>query len=163
MKTTLYQLRPFVAGILGRQTVWAKPTREKPHGPCDVRSAHYEFEEWHGDCLISAAPVYAVTVETVGRLKSAGITGYSTEPMKMSFSAIYTQSGSPPQGAVPPFLRLLPLGKVRADPRRPLVLEWTGEDICDGNVGLVVTQKALDILRACGLHGSIIRPVYYES
>jgi hypothetical protein len=161
MATTLYQLRPDVPGELGSKTVWELPSPERPHGPTGVLHVEYELYHWYGDCLIKASPIYAVTEPVAQALRAARLTGFELESMEVSFAGPYASSGSPPPAAVPRLLRLLATGKLKAEPRRPLVLEWDGQDLSESNVGLVVTARALSIFQEHGLTRCVVRPLTF--
>lgn len=161
MRTILYELRPDVAGELGPRTVWEKPRPERPHGPCGVLHAEYAFYHWYGDCLLTAHPVYLATDPVVSAMKDLGVTGFLTESANISFAAPYSVSGSPAPDEVPRFVRLVVSGRLQADPRRPIVHAWDGQDLSDGNIGLVVTGRTLEILRQHGLSHCVVRPVTF--
>lgn len=161
MNSKLFQLKLDVPGQLGERTVWGDPT--KVPGVRDVLFAHLELHDWHGDCLVKASPVYIITSEAYAALEAAHVTGISAQRMEISVGEPYEFSNSPPSATLPQVVRLLPTGRTEADRRRPKVRSWSGHDVSDSNIGLVVTQRALEVLRTFGLERAIARPLALDA
>lgn len=158
----LYQLHLDVPGELGEQTVWESPTPEYPHGPCGVVFVHLELHDWRGGCVVEASPAYMITAGLLDAIRASNLTGAAVQEMKTTIGEPYAQSGSPPPGSLPKLYRLLPEGQVRADDRKPIVYEWSGQDFSEGNIGLVVSERALELLRRFGLNYATARPVNFD-
>lgn len=159
---TLYQLHLDVPGELGEQTVWESPTPAHPHGPCGVVFVHLELHDWRGDCAVEASPAYMVTADLLGAIRANNLTGAAVQEMETTLGEPYAYSGSPPPESLPKLHRLLPEGRVRADDRKPIVYEWSGHDFSEGNTGLVVSERALELLRSFGLKHATVRPVSFQ-
>lgn len=138
-----YVLRPEVAGGIGAGSV----VDVDVHPPV-VSRLHYEFADWMGDVLVETFPVFVI-VRSVGEtLEGAGLTGATLAPVEVSVTPegreMMELSGG---GELPDFAWLKIHGKAGSDDFGQLA-----------DATLVVSHRALEILRAAGIENCEVEP-----
>lgn len=134
-----FLINPEVAGGLGENTVI-----HRNRVPPRVERLHYEFEDWLGDDLVESYPCFVVTLEMGERLARAELTGFVLRDVEVSTSDTFQELHP---GRLPEF--------------RWLDVDVTpGEDDfgLDERARLVVSEKALDVLRTSSLDHCAVAP-----
>jgi hypothetical protein len=133
-----FYVEPEVAGSLGPATDLDTST----HPPV-VRRLEYRMEGWLGDCLLESFPVFVVTEEARRAIEAAGLSGAAFDAVTITVSPDF-MSAKAKDGALPAFAWLKPAkdGDVATAP--------------DGR--LLLSQRALDVLKPLGLANAEIEP-----
>ena len=133
-------VEPEVAGGLGGNTVMDSSA----HPPL-VSRLHYELEGWLGDALLESFPVFIVTLEARDALEGLGSTGVDFDEVEVTISDSFEELH--PGRALPDFVWLKPKGEAGRD------------DFGTASDGrLVVSERALGLLRGCGLANALVEP-----
>lgn len=154
MHTPLYHLKLGVPGNLGKNTKWTN----SPTGERDITQVHIGFDETDIDPIFEIFPGYFVLESLASALRSAALTGLVLEETHVSWSEFLSEARSSNLGGPPPqTFQLRPQGVAKADFRKPIVLSWSGQDVCRSNIGLIVTQRFIEILHSVGRGRCIVR------
>lgn len=130
MSTKYFFVEPEVAGGMGPHTVMDRSVH-----PPRVSHLHYEFEGWLGDEIVATFPCWIVTVSLAEKLRAAGLTGMSFDPVEISYSELFQERH--PRREMPEFLRLLVTGVPMQD------------DFAVGEKArLMVSERALAVLQS---------------
>lgn len=135
-----FYIEPEVAGSLGDRTIadW------KVHPPL-VSVLHYEFQGWLGDEILESFPVFIVTHRVKEELMAMGVTGTNFDDVYVTTSINFREFH--PDRDMPQFVWLKPVGKAGQD------------DFATANDSrLVVSKRALDVLRTAGASHALIEP-----
>jgi hypothetical protein len=140
-----YLLRPEVAGGLGPSSMLDTDVH-----PPRVHRLHYEFADWMGDVLLETFPVFIIERGTGEAAQAAGLTGAELAPVETSVT---------PEGqemlemagvdSLPEFAWLKVHGKPGVDDFGQLP-----------DAGLVVSDRALSLLRDAGIDNSEVEPFH---
>ncbi len=133
-----FVVEPEVAGSIGDRSILDRTIH-----PPRVTKLHYLFEGWLGDPLVESFPVFGVTGDLKRRFNEAGLSGTEFEDMEISTSDEFNELY--PDRTLPVFERLIPAGLAGTDDIGTLP---------DGR--LVVSQRALDVLKAAGVRQALI-------
>jgi hypothetical protein len=138
-----YALRPEVAGGLGANSV-LDPDVHPPR----VSRLHYEFADWMGDVLLETFPVFIIERQVGEAAQAAGLTGVELAPVEVSV----TPEGREMMeiagvGALPDFAWLKVHGRPGVDDFGQLA-----------DAGLVVSARALSLLRESGIDNCDVEP-----
>lgn len=138
-----HMLSPEVAGQLGDKTVLSPP--QQPDSFPNVSNLEYVFDGWLGDELLESFPCFIVSNCLAEALAGSGISGLELDTVTVSKSDEFREMY--PRPKLPSFRRLKPQGRARLSEREAIV-EWSGHDLClSQDANLVVTAKALAVLR----------------
>jgi hypothetical protein len=137
---TFFRVEPEVAGRLGPKTIIDR----RDHPP-RVDKLHYVFEGWLGDELLESFPCFVVTADAAARLEAARLAGFELRPVEIGTSESFDELH--PDRTLPDFRWLDVGGTARRD-------DFGVDD--DGM--LVVSKRALDVLRAGQLEHADIAP-----
>jgi hypothetical protein len=128
-----FYIEPEVAGGLGEKTVLDSSVH-----PPRVDRLHYKFDGWLGDVLLESFPCEIATSSAAHALMDAAVTGVQFADVEVSTSEAFRELH--PQLALPMFRWLRVSGVAGKD----------DFGIAD-DLRLVVSQRALDILRPLGI------------
>jgi hypothetical protein len=133
-------IEPEVSGGLGDHTIMDR----RVHPPI-VSKLHYQMEGWLGDAILESFPAFIVTEEAKQGLLASGVTGAIFAEVEVTttddFRALY------PDRELPLFAWLKPEGEAgHAD----------FGTASDGR--LVVSERALNVLRQFGLANALVEP-----
>lgn len=135
-----FYIEPEVAGGLGENTV----IDPSVHPPI-ISKLHYEFDGWLGDLLLETFPCFIVTKDAKRKLQSIGATGIRFDEVEITTSEMFR--GLYPNRQLPEFFWLQIQGK-------------PGQDdfgIAD-DLGLVISERALEVLRELGISNALVTP-----
>jgi hypothetical protein len=134
-----YAIEPEVAGGMGKGTVFDRI----PGRGTFVRKLHYEFDGWLGDQLLAGAGSFIVTEKMAHDIEGAQLTGATFDEVEVSTSGEFDDLH--PGRRLPRFVWLRAAGKPGQD-----------DFGLAGNVRLVVSERALKVLRTLGIsHASV--------
>ncbi len=133
-------IEPEVAGGLGENTVMDRNV----HPPI-VSKLHYEFDGWGGDALLTTFPCYIVTEATKKRLQSVGLTGIRFDTVEITTSGFFQDRY--PNQQLPKFVWLQVVGKPAHDDFGFVQ-----------NARLVISERALKVLRGLGVSNALVEP-----
>jgi hypothetical protein len=144
--TTLLLLEPEVAGGFGPKTEVDRTKIESGEAKVpEIGYLEYVFDGWLGDELLETFPCFIVTERLAADLKDAGLSGLRLGDVDVSKSGLFLDLH--PDRELPPFRRLIPLGKVQLG-EGGNVEEYSGHDLCmTERAELVVTERCLNVLR----------------
>lgn len=131
-------VEPEVAGGLGDRTEMDRSV----HPPVVTR-LHYQFDGWLGDALVESFPAFIVTEAASEALIAAGLTGVEFSEAEIATTETFREFY--PGRDLPSFVWLKPVGQAARD---------DFGTAADGR--LVVSQRALDVLRECGLDHAVV-------
>jgi hypothetical protein len=135
-----YHLEPEVAGGIGERTALDRSGHR-----LKATSLHYEFDGWLGDDLLAGHPSFIATRRLAEEIKLNRLTGVTPSHMETSrsitFETIY------PGRQLPEFVWLKIAGKPGVD-----------DFGLAGNGKLIVSAKALAVLRAFNLNHCDVAP-----
>ncbi len=135
-----YQIEPEVAGGIGEHSVIDRST-----GKMIVHKLHYVFDDWGGDVLLESCPCFIVTESAKKKLQSIYATGIRFDKVEVTTSELFQQLV--PDLELPKFFWLQIDGK-------------PGQDdfgICK-DPGLVISERALEVLRGLGISNALVTP-----
>lgn len=112
-----------------------------------VNKVHYQFDGWGGDALLESAPIFIGTRELAEAITSAGLTGVEFDKAEISKSIIFNQLQ--PGLRLPQFLWFKFYGTPGKD------------DFGLKNLQLVVSQRALDLLKDLGINNADVEVVAF--
>lgn len=145
-------MSPAVAGGLGPGSRLENPGDVAPR----VRTLDYRFEVWPGDELLAGPSCFIHSRRLGAGLRAAGLSGLSFGRARLSRSEAFLARH--PDLLLPPFERLLPLGRVELKGRN--VVAWSGEAVCESEAGeLVLDEAALELLRRCRIPNARVVPL----
>lgn len=130
-----FLLSPDVAGGLGEKT-----EMDYTVIPPQVTKLHYDVEGWDGDVLISSVDTFLLTKAAAKALTQAGLTGMSFDKAHVTRSVIFRELY--PGRRLPRFVWFRPDGTAGVD------------DFGVSNRHLVVSKRALDLLKPLGIPGA---------
>lgn len=135
-----FSVEPEVAGGLGDHTIadW------KVHPPI-ISVLHYELDGWLGDEILESFPVFIVTHKVKEELTAIGVTGANFYDVDVTTSDNFRELY--PNRDIPRFAWLKPMGKAGQD-------DFATAD----DSRLVVSKRALDVLRTAGASHALIEP-----
>ncbi len=110
-----------------------------------VRKLHYVFEGWLGDVLWESFPCFIITKDAKRKLQSIGATGIRFDDVEVTTSALF--QGLYPNRQLPEFFWLQIEGKPGQDDF------GIGRD-----PGLVISERALEVLRKLGISNALGTP-----
>jgi hypothetical protein len=137
-----FLLEPEVAGELGDDTVMDTSV----HPPV-VSRLQYVFQDWLGDEILESTPCFIVTEHLAGLIEAAGLSGYQLA----SVDAVLGEDAEELAGGpieLPKFQWLQLTGPAQS-----------GDFGASSNGSLVVSERALDVLRQGALNNCDIEPV----
>lgn len=135
-----YAVEPEVAGELGPGTEFDRSTR--PHA---VTRVEYRFTGWLGDALVESTPCFIVTDALAKRIARERLTGATFADVTTTLSPEAEELIDAP---LPGWRRL----KITGRPNH--------SDIAlDDDLVLVVSDRALVVLREFGLANAVVEPV----
>lgn len=138
---TSWAIEPEVAGQLGPRTEMDRST----HPPV-VKSLHFVLSGWLGDALLETFPCYLATQEAIEKLAEAGLSGWADADV--AFEIDEQLLGREPNLHVPTFRWFQITGELGLD------------DFAIGaDLRLVVSARALDVLRRLGIANAELEPV----
>jgi hypothetical protein len=152
--TNLFLLRPEVAGGWGSETVVDRTEIKSGTDKFPViTKLEYVFDDWLGDDLLESFPCFIVTEALADKLQQNTLTGLKFSDVLISVSELFEQiNGANGFSKLPHFVRLEPQGRAAFDGEYE-VSNWTGDDICLGEKAeLIVTEKALDVLKQANIN-----------
>ena len=135
-----FYIEPEVAGGLGENTVLDTSV----HPPI-VSRLHYEFDGWLGDVLLETFPCFIVTKDAKRKLQSIGATGITFDDVEITTSALF--QGLYPNRQLPEFFWLQIEGKPGHD-----------DFGIDHDLRLVISERALEVLRGLGISNALVTP-----
>jgi hypothetical protein len=135
-----FEIQPDVAGGLGEHTVMDR----SGHRPI-VSRLHYEIDGWFGDSLLRTSPCYILTVDGQKALEALGATGITFDSVEVTTSGQFEDFHGDMK--LPPFVWMKVDGEAGRDDF------WMTE-----GVQLVVSERALEVLKALGVPGALIEP-----
>jgi hypothetical protein len=135
-----FYVEPEVSGGLGANTVMDRSV----HPPV-VSHLHYQFEGWLGDVLLESFPSFIVTEEAKGKLQEVGATGARFGEVEITTSDQFKELY--PDKQLPGFTWLQIAGTAGHD---------DFGTAADGR--LVVSERALDVLKGLELSNALIDP-----
>jgi hypothetical protein len=135
-----FYVRPEVAGGWGPNTV----VDTSVHPPI-VSYLHYEFSGWLGDVLLTRFPSFIVTKEAARKLLENRVTGIHFGYVEVTTSDIFKELH--PGRRLPRFVWLQVVGHAGKD-----------DFGIAANHGLVMSERALNILRRLQLTDALIAP-----
>jgi hypothetical protein len=133
-------IQPEVAGGLGENTVMDRSV----HPPI-VSRLHYKFDGWGGDVLLRSFPCLVVTETAKKKLQSAGLTGITFDRVEVTTSEAYQELF--PNQQLPKFVWLQIEGKPGKD-----------DFGFAQNARLVISERALEVLRGLGISNALVTP-----
>lgn len=134
-----FYVEPEVAGGFGENAVLLDPRARPPL----VSHFHYEFYGWLGDVLLETVVTYIVTEEAKEKLLDIGATGIRFADVEVSLSGFFEDRY--PGRRLPKFVWLQVFGEPGKD-----------DFGIRANINLVVSERALDVLKRLQLiHASI--------
>lgn len=138
-----FLISPEVAGGLGENT----DLDTSVHPPV-VRHLHYEFADWLGDVLLETFPAFIITEKAARAAQEAGLTGFSLASAEISVTdeareMLELDEDNP----LPDFAWLKPHGAPGRDDFGQLP-----------DARLVISEQALELLRAQGLNHATAEP-----
>jgi hypothetical protein len=133
-------VEPEVAGGLGPNTILDVGV----HPPV-VSRLHYEFDGWLGDVLLETFPCFIVTDDARQRLVDRRFTGARFDEVEISASLQFEELY--PEVRLPRFAWLQVIGEAGK----------TDFGTIAGR--LVISERALDVLRSLGLSHAEIKPI----
>lgn len=136
-----FLVEPEVAGGLGPNTVLDASV----HPPV-VSRLHYEFHGWLGDVLLETFPCFIVTEDARERLVDSSFTGARFDEVEISVSGQFEKLY--PEMQLPGFAWLRVIGEAG---------NTDFGTITDGR--LVMSQRAIDLLKGLGLSNALIEPI----
>ena len=137
---TYYLVEPEVAGGIGTETVWDR-SGAKPA----VTKLHYQFDGWLGDQLLESTPCYIVTESIMHGIIAADLSGAQFDVASISTSEQFRDLY--PKRQLPKFVWLKVVGV-------------PGDDDfgVTPDLALVISERALQLLRQRGLSHALVRP-----
>jgi len=133
-------LEPEVAGTLGENTVLNASTH-----PPRVEKLHFEFSGWLGDAILESFPCVIATLSASEALEQSGVTGIQLAELEVSTSVGFRDMY--PAREIPSFRWL----KVQGEAGR--------HDFgIAADLRVVVSEKALDVLRPFGIEHAVTEP-----
>jgi hypothetical protein len=139
--TSYHIVEPEVAGGWGKNTEFTRT----PGQPVMVHKLDYQFDGWLGDDLLESTPCHVATERLATEIKQAQLTGVSFAPVEISKSEQFNDSNHGRE--LPPFVWL----KIKGYPGR--------DDFgMTPSLQLVVSEKALTILRDVGISHALVKP-----
>lgn len=136
--TKYYYVEPEVAGGLGTNTVMNRDVH-----PPSVSLLHYHLDGWLGDAILESFPCFIATSTAKQELQAVGSTGARFDQVEVTTSDQFRELY--PNRQLPEFVWL----KVEGKPGR--------DDLGIAPDGrLVVSERTLDVLRACGISQALI-------
>jgi hypothetical protein len=136
-----YFVEPEVAGGWGPNTV---ATRQVGR-PTLVTQLHYVFDGWLGDELLESTPCFIATERLARTLSDAKLTGFLVGDVEVSRSSQFLELHG--DVGLPNFVWLKIDGKPGSD------------DLgIGGDMRLVVSQTALDLLQTAGIAQAVVIP-----
>jgi hypothetical protein len=127
-----YRIEPEVAGGLGDRTVFCATD-----GPHQVKHLHYVFDDWLGDSIVTSTPCFLCTQQLADEIVKHGLTGVYVCDAEIEVSPLFIELN--PNAYLPKFLQLVPSN-------HPGQKDFGIDD----NLHLIVSSKALDVIRSCG-------------
>lgn len=135
-----YLLQPEVAGGFGENTVI-----DRSSGKMVVLKLHYVFDGWLGDVLLTSSPCLIATEDAMRKLQSIGATGVRFDEVEVTTSDLFQELY--PNRQLPRFVWLQINGRPGHD------------DFGVGRqYGVVVSERALEVLKSLGIANAIIKP-----
>lgn len=127
-----FLIEPEVSGGFGPET------RFDRSGPrLEVTKLHYVFDDWFGDCLVTASPCFLIAEATARLLEKLPATGIAFGPAEISKSDLFKEFN--PDTKLPPFAWL----KVHGDP-------GVDDFGLSKSLDLIVSQRVFDLPRQGG-------------
>jgi hypothetical protein len=135
-----FYIQPEVAGGLGENTVMDRSV----HPPI-VSKLHYEFDGWGGDVLLRSFPCLIVTEDAKKKLQSVGLTGMRFDKVEVTISELFQELF--PDRQLPKFVWL----KVDGRPGQ-------NDFGFVQNARLVISERALEVLKGLGISNALVTP-----
>ncbi len=135
-----YLIEPEVAGGIGEHSVI-----DRSSGKMVVRKLHYEFDGWLGDELLESTPCFIVSERLAREIERAQLTGVGFDDVAVTKSDQFEQIY--PNRQLPKFVWLQIEGKPGHDDF------GIGKD-----PGLVISERALEVLRGLGISNALVTP-----
>lgn len=133
-----FYIEPEVAGGFGKNTVL-----DASFHPPKVDKLHYQFDGWLGDAILESFPCFIVTETAAKALVDAKATGVQYEEVEVSVSVEFQELC--PESTLPRFLWL----KING-------IAGTHDFGIAGDLRLVISERALSIIRLFGVENSVI-------
>ena len=133
-----FSIEPEVAGGLGKHTVIDRGVH-----PPRVSKLHYRLDGWRGDALLKSFPCFIVTEAARDQILAARLRGARFDPVEVTTSYLFEELHP---GKKPPKFAWL----------RVEAAAGLGDFGTTPEGGLVVSEKALDVLRKAGLSNAIV-------
>lgn len=141
---TFYFVEPEVAGGFGSRT-----EIDKTSGKMKVLKLHHEFDGWLGDELLESTPCFIGTERLMNQIKFSRLTGLQFQDVKITTSDQFKDLY--PECQLPNFFWFQVVGKPGC------------EDFgIAKDLRLVVSEKALMVLRLCSINHALITPLEAE-
>jgi hypothetical protein len=128
-----YLVKPEVAGGLGPNSVV-----DRSVNPPRVLELHYKVVDWLGDCIVTAFPCFLLIRATARKIEGSGLRGFHVAEALVSEADEFRDIN--PNGELPDLVWLKVDGTLGVD-----------DFGLTGSGRLVVSERALDALRADGL------------
>ena len=113
--------------------------------PPVVKELHCEFDGWLGDALLETFPVFITTEHAMASLQAISATGVEFDSVEVTESGQFRELY--PDRVLPSFVWIKPHGKAG------------GDDFGVSVKGrLVISERVLDVLTACGISNALVEP-----
>ncbi len=139
-----FNLEAEVAGGFGPHSV-----TQQSAGGLTVHKLHYIFEGWFGDEIVESTPCYVVTEELARAITARGLTGVSFDEVEIERSDIFRELHA--DKGLPPFVWMKICGTKMKD-----------DFFFAGYGRLVVSERALEVIRPRASHATITKFLEYE-
>jgi hypothetical protein len=113
--------------------------------PPIVSRLHYEFSVWSSDVLLENFPAFIVTEDAMNKLMESGATGARFADVEVTTTYPFREFH--PDMQLPRFVWLQVTGRAGRD-----------DFGLAGNIRLVVSERALDVLKGLQLTDALIEP-----
>jgi hypothetical protein len=138
--TNFFEVRPVVDGGWGPET----QADTTVHPPV-VTKFHYEFDDWGGDCIVTSTPCFVVTSDVAQAITEAGFAGFTLGDVVITMTE--DMSVREPPVRLPRFRWLKIVGQAR-----------NSDFGLSAQRELVVSERALELLKKFGLGHAVITP-----
>jgi hypothetical protein len=140
--TSHYIVEPEVAGGLGEHTVL-----DGSRHPPLVSHLHYEFEDWHGDAIVTSFPCFLVTGALRAALEAMGASGFWFDEVEVTRSEQFDRFFPQVAHCLPRFWWLRIVG-----------VAGQGDIGATDDARLVVSERVLALLKSHGLSWAKVGP-----
>jgi hypothetical protein len=113
--------------------------------PPIVSRLHYEIAGWDGDVLLESFPAFIVTEHAMNKLMEIGVTGARSADVEVT--TMYPFRELYPDTKLPKFVWLQITGRAGRD-----------DFGLAANLRLVISERALDVLKGLQLNDALIEP-----